>query len=102
MPVGENQAYIYDMREDMIINPEKIIEQLSEFCEMKPKNKWVNEFDRLHQINPQFFRNGNNEASITEFELLDNKDKTLFWNLHTAWMVKLGYKTETINERPNS
>lgn len=81
--------------EEMVTNPEKIIEQLSEFCEIKPKNKWVNEFDRLHHINPQFFRNGNNEASIAEFELLDEY-KTLFWSLHTTWMKKLGYLPEKI------
>jgi len=85
--------------EDMINNPDLIIEQLSAFCELQPKNKWVNEFDRLHRTNPQFFRKGDNEASIMEFNSLEEESKNTFWTLHSRWMSELNYETGIPNQK---
>lgn len=74
--------------EDLMQKPEEQIEKLSEFCGLRQQNAWVNEFDKLHALNPGFFRKAEMGDASAEFS---EAERALFWSLHGDWMRRLGY-----------
>jgi hypothetical protein len=76
--------------EDLVEKPEEQIAKLSDFCGLRPQKGWVNEFDKLHALNPAFFRKGQTGDASAEFS---EAQRDLFWSLHGDWMQRLGYAT---------
>jgi hypothetical protein len=73
--------------EDLVGNPEAVLEQLAEFIGLPQVQPWQNPFQKHRAEDPAFFRQGKKEGS-KDFpsELL-----ATFRALHGDWMQRLGY-----------
>ena len=78
--------------EDLIAEPSIQLKRISEFTQMRSKKRWKNEFETLRVINPKFFRRGKIEIDKKE---LSQTQLRLMKNLHSDWMVELGYLSES-------
>lgn len=83
--------------EDLMERADQQIGRIAQFLQLKPKGKWVNEFDKFHRLNSKLFRKGKIEDVSQEFS---KADKDLFWALHGDWMVRLGYADQGANGNP--
>jgi FkbM family methyltransferase len=74
--------------EDLVANPTAEIARIAEFTGLTPQHEWQNNFEKLHEMNPKFFRAGTkNEAA----DALQGDDGDIFWDEYGDWMRKLGY-----------
>ncbi len=76
--------------EDLIADPAPQIARLAAFAGLTPVADWHNDFDRLHELDPRFFRAGPVNAPAAA---LSPADAALFWAEHGDWMDRLGYGT---------
>jgi FkbM family methyltransferase len=74
--------------EDLLADPLLQIQRLAEFTGLGPLHDWRNDFDKLHKLNPKFFRAGAGNDAATA---LQGPDLDLFWAQHDDWMGRLGY-----------
>jgi glycosyltransferase involved in cell wall biosynthesis len=74
--------------EDLVGDPEPQIRKIADFTGLVPLNGWQNNFDRLHALNPNFFRAGAGNDPATA---LSDEARNLFWLQHRDWMRRLGY-----------
>lgn len=74
--------------EQLLTDPDEGIKKISDFLGLKPIRPWKNDFDYFHEINPQFFREGDTSKSVKE---LRKDDLDIFWLFHGDWMDTLGY-----------
>ena len=74
--------------EDLVADPGPQIERLAAFAGLTPVADWRNDFDRLHALNPKFFRAG---PAADPANALSPSDAALFWAEHGDWMRRLGY-----------
>jgi FkbM family methyltransferase len=72
----------------LVVDPAPQIERLAAFAGLTPTADWHNDFDRLHQLAPRFFRAGPANDPATA---LSDADAALFWAEHGDWMRRLGY-----------
>jgi glycosyltransferase involved in cell wall biosynthesis len=74
--------------EDLVGDPETQIQKIADFTGLRPLHGWRNNFDKLHALNPSFFRAGANNNAATA---LSDMALDLFWVQHHDWMGRLGY-----------
>jgi hypothetical protein len=74
--------------EELVQSPEQQIERITRFCQIPPLKAWKNDFERLHAINPKFFRKGQAEDPSHFFP---EECRKLCWGLHGDWMARLNY-----------
>jgi hypothetical protein len=74
--------------EDLVARPERPIAALSDFLGVPPRAAWRNPLGEMTALDGAFFRGGSNARNLAE---LSPADETLFWDLHGAWMRRLGY-----------
>ncbi|WP_369405464.1 sulfotransferase domain-containing protein [Novosphingobium lentum] len=77
--------------EDIVQNPDSAIELLADFLNERPHDRFTADFSKLHDIDPRFFRSGNNARNIEE---LNGLALSLFDSLHSSVMRELGYYDE--------
>jgi hypothetical protein len=74
--------------EDVIAKPQAVIAALARFLDRAPVAEWSNPNRALQAIDSSFFRGGSNARGIAEWS---PADMAVFWELHGAWMARLGY-----------
>lgn len=74
--------------EDILDAPGRIIALLASFLGRSPMRAWVNPFDTLNCLMPDFFRRASNAANIAEWQ---QEDLAAFQARHGSWMRALGY-----------
>lgn len=74
--------------EELLSQPQQVIERLAQFCYLSAKGQWNNDFAGLHQVNPRFFRQGSATFDRSEY---DADSLLLLDALHGDWMDRLGY-----------
>jgi hypothetical protein len=77
--------------EELIQEPVKFIEVLSEFLKLMPIGEKIPTFEELKKINPKFFRSGKTDAWKQEYT---QEEHILFWLLNGAVMYEHGYDTD--------
>jgi hypothetical protein len=76
--------------EDLLSASEQAIQKIERFCKVERKSAWTNNFARLHQLDPRFFRKGQMQVTRSEWS---PSEISLFYALHGDWMQKLEYET---------
>ena len=76
--------------EDMTARPDETAARMADFLSVPVAARFDLDFKTMHAAEPKFFRRGDNEASIDEF---DSDDAALFERLHGEAMRALGYPT---------
>ena len=74
--------------ENLLVNPAAEIKKITDFTGLTPLHDWQNNFDKLHDLSPRFFRAGPGSDAETA---LDAETKAIFWAQHGDWMRRLNY-----------
>jgi hypothetical protein len=75
--------------EDMVTNPDLIIDKVSLFLKVNPNNNSIPDFNELQKINPKFFHKG----KISSWKSLFSKEEQiLFWHINKKVMSEYGYE----------
>lgn len=74
--------------EDLVARPDGAIAAMSDFLGVPPRAIWRNPLEEMSAVDGTFFRGGSNARNMAE---LSPADEALFWDLHGAWMRRLGY-----------
>lgn len=75
---------------DLVDAPQEQLDKISSFCGISQNLSWENDFQKLHSIEPNFFRAGSSGGKRDAFT---QQQEELFWTLHGDWMVELGFES---------
>jgi hypothetical protein len=84
----ERPATLLLRYEDLQNRPEQCISTVANFTGLEPRREWRSPLKELREAMPGFFRSGEDHLNIKEIQ---GADERKFWELHGAWMKKLGY-----------
>jgi Sulfotransferase domain len=74
--------------EDLVGEQEMCLDQLVDFLGRKRQNAWANNFQSLHQTNPDFFRRGETACDPDSYE---PEQRDLFDVIHGDWLNDFSY-----------
>ncbi|WP_289018906.1 sulfotransferase domain-containing protein [Desulfobacter postgatei] len=77
--------------EDLLSDINSALKKISDFLKIQPIRTDIISFDKLHTINPDFFRKGQKKSWQ---DLFDDTRHALFWILNHEAMNMLGYDNE--------